>query len=74
MNNLEKTELTTSIYYIVRFLKSGILIYNSKFWIPLAEKQEEEEEEEKEHRQLQSVRCFMQTQKDAKDAVNCIFF
>ena len=71
MNNLEKTELTTSIYYIVRFLKSGILIYNSKSWIPLAEKREEEE---KEHRQLQSVTCFMQTQKDAKDAVNCIFF
>ena len=30
MSILEKVELTTSIRYIVRFSKSGILIYNSK--------------------------------------------
>ena len=30
MNTLENTELTTAIRHIGRFLKSGILIYNSE--------------------------------------------
>ena len=48
LNILEKAELTPSVLHIVRFLKSGIPIYNPKRnW--LADKREGEEE----HRQLQ---------------------
>ena len=42
MDTLEKAELTASIQHIVRFLKSGIPIYNLKSQIKLAKKQEKE--------------------------------
>ena len=55
MDNLTKAELTASIHHTARFLKPGILIYNTEVSIRLAEKEEEEEG----HSQLQSVFRFM---------------
>ena len=55
MDNLEKTELTTSICHIAIFLKSGIRFRIPKFQMRLAEKQEEEVTEEEVHRILPSV-------------------
>ena len=57
MDTLEKAELTASICR-VRFLKSGMPIYNSQVQDKIGQKQGEYEE----HRQLQSVMHFMQTQ------------
>ena len=57
MSTLEKSEPTSSISHITRFLKSEIPIYNSKVPVRLVEKREEEE-----RMQLQSVMRYTQTQ------------
>ena len=60
MDTLENAELTATIRHISRFFNQEyqFTILRSQTW--QAEKQEEEEE----HRQLQSVLCFTQTQKE----------
>ena len=58
VDTLEKAELIASVWHIVRFLKSGILIYNSEVPDMTGRRRREEE-----HRQLQSVLRFTQTQK-----------
>ena len=58
MNISEKDKLTASILHIERFSKSGIRFQIPKYRTRLAGKQQQQTEQ----RQVQSAKCFTQTQ------------